>query len=447
MKDVVVVDSPRRAEAFRRAGLTVVKQGDAGPGGVIVNWAAHRVRPPQWQGAFVLNRPEAVELASDRDVRRMLWRYFGLKQSSTRFVSHWYRVHVFDCRIVAIYRGIRRASRRRFQRLPRGGDKELERVGEAAFRALHALRLDFGVVDIARRGDSFVVVDLNLTPPVRGPIAEAYAAAISQFFNRWHQPPKMFLLGADPEFIIQERREKKLVVASRYLPRYGRIGVDSQRIRGTHAARPIVEVRPPPSWDPAALSRSLGVLLRALPRALRRRGLGWYAGSGPLASFPTGGHIHFGGLPLSAGLIRALDSYVALPVLLIEDPERARRRRRKYGSLGEFRRKRWGFEYRTLPSWLVAPRFAEAVISLAKLVGIHWRELRADPFLHPPLVRDFYLCRKADLYEWFDRIWADIQSLPDFQVHAGRIGVIPQLIQHRLRWNEQRDFRREWGVY
>src|SRR5690606_17952603 len=156
-------------------------------------------------------------------------------------------------------------------------------------------------------------------------------------------------------------RSARLVIASRYLSRHGVIGVDDQRLTGSRTARPIAELRPRPENDPSQLVRNMQRLLLRMPRALRRRRYGWYAGSGR-APYHTGGHVHFSGLPLTGPIIRALDTYLALPFLLIENPVKARRRRAKYGRLGEVRRKRWGFEYRTPPSWLVAPRFAEAAL-------------------------------------------------------------------------------------
>lgn len=446
MNVVIAVESPRKAEAFRRERLPVARPSEIATADVIVNWTALRERPPQWQGMFVLNRPEAVALARDATSRKQIWRHFGLEDRMSRLASVWYRVYVFDFRILAVFLGIRRASKRRFRRVRPSNDKELEKVGEAAIRALHALRLDFGAVDIAPRGDVFAVVGLRLRLSSSGKIARAYAEAIKRYMQRWARSPRDFLLGADPEFIIRDRKTRTLVIASRYLSREGRVGLDSQRVRGTRFSRPIVEVRPPPAYEPAELVRSIAQLLRTVPRALRRRNLGWYAGSGPMSAYPIGGHIHFGGLPLTAGLIRAMDAYIALPVLLIEDSSRARRRRSRYGNLGEVRFKKWGFEYRTLPSWLVAPHFAEAVLSLTKLVCSHWRELRLDPFLNPELVSDFYNCRKNNFYLWFDQIWADIQSLPDYAAYAKSLNVFPQLVLDRKRWYEERDFRREWGL-
>lgn len=446
MSGLIIVDSPERARLLSRRNLPVAVDVAKDPVEVIVNWDAQPVRPEQWADAFILNRPEAVALANDSVERRRLWRAFRLEDATRRRFSEWYRVHVFDMRAISVYKGFRKASRRRFKRVL-GRGKEVQKITEAAIRSLYALRLDFGIVDLVPRDDTFAILDLQLSPPVQGKTSIAYAKAIRRFFLRWQQAGTDFLIGADPEFLVCSRGPRKsVVVASQYLSREGALGVDNQRIQGTTSARPIVEVRPPPAREPHVLVRSLRRLLKMMPLPLRRRHLGWYAGSGPVAAYSVGGHIHFSGIPLTAGLLRAMDVYLAIPVLLLEDPVKARRRRRRYGGLGEMRLKKWGFEYRTLPSWLVAPRFAEAVLCLAKLIGWNWQSLSYDPFLEPQLTLDFYECRKASFYEIFDRIWTDLQSLPQYKPYGDVLSLIPNLVHRRLRWKEERDFRLEWGL-
>ena len=66
---------------------------------------------------------------------------------------------------------------------------------------------------------------------------------------------------------------------------------------------------------------------------------------------------------LTSRLLRVLDNYLALPFILIED-QNTKLRRPRYGFLGDFRRKtHGGFEYRTLPSWIVSPRITKGVIA------------------------------------------------------------------------------------
>lgn len=422
---------------------TVAPDGDGAE--IVVNWAG-RTSPDQLPpAACVLNRPYAVRLARDRSIRRMLLQLAGLPLArSTPGV--WYRAHVFDCRVIALYR-CRRAGRRvRLHRVSTSHSKLLQNAGIAAVRAVCALRLDFGVVDLVLRDGGAAIIDVRPNPPGGSRNVRRYARQIRRFARVWSAPAEDFLLGADPEFLVLNRRTSRLVIASRYLRRNGSLGFDSQRLQGSRNSRPIAELRPRPAADPERVVQRIRRLLTRMPAKLRSKRLSWCAGSCPREGYPIGGHVHLSGIPLTAALIRALDLYVALPMLLIEYPRRAVRRRRRYGFLSEVRQKSWGFEYRTLPSWLVGAGYARAVLSLTKLVGRHWRRLRRDPFLDPRVVRAFYACDKEALRPHFEAAWADITSLPDYPRYAPALEGLAEAIRAGRTWNERADFRRAWGI-
>ncbi|HEY8449541.1 MAG TPA: hypothetical protein VIL95_03590 [Bacillota bacterium] len=449
MNWIVIAGAPALAAAFPRSSeLKVATDPAPGVADLIVNGKALTEPDPSWDDAWVLNRPAAVRLATDKQLRRKIWARSGLRTDPPKRALR-YRAHVFDLEILALFYLGRSGRLRPPRRVAPSGSKRLQRVVEAAVRAVYALRLDFGIVDLAvtRNGETVAVTGLSLVPPTRGRLAKVYAAAIGRYWRRWQVSGEDFLLGADPEFVVCDRKRcSRFVIASRHLPRDGPIGLDNQRVRGTRSARVIVEIRPRPAGEPHALLADIRRLLLRMPAPLRRRRLGWFAGSGPLAAFPTGGHVHFSGLPLTSALVRALDAYLALPLLLVEAPARARRRRRRYGYLGEVRRKDWGFEYRTLPSWLVAPGFASAVLSLSKLIGRHWRRLQRDPFLDPEAIEAFYECRKEVLRPHFEGIWNDLRLLPDYHRYAESLAALPSLVNSGLIWGEDRDFRRSWGI-
>jgi hypothetical protein len=102
----------------------------------------------------------------------------------------------------------------------------------------------------------------------------------------------------------------------------------------------------------------------------------------------AGGHIHVGredyndidelecskhefliGKASRVRTIRAMDMYVGLPLLLIDNSEASKLRKRLYGMAGRFRPTSYGVEYRT-PSnyWLSKPELAELVYDLTKFV-------------------------------------------------------------------------------
>ena len=446
MNCLVVVDSRRVARRFRRlAGLPAV----AAPGGdgaeVVVNWAGN-TRPERLPpAACVLNRPQAVQLTQDASTRSLLLGLAGLAVARpTQGV--WYRAHVFDCRVIALFRCRRDGRRVGFQRVSTSHSKLLQNAGLAAVRAVAALRLDFGVVDLVLRDDGPAVIAIHPNPPSGTENVRRYARQIRRFARVWSAPVEDFLIGADPEFVVLKRRTSRLVVASRYLRRHGALGVDSQRLYGSRNSRPIAELRPKPASDPEEVVQRIRQLLSRMPAKLRSKDVSWCAGSCPREGYPIGGHVHLSRLPLTAAFVRALDTYVALPMLLIEYPRRAVRRRRRYGFLSEVREKSWGFEYRTLPSWLVGAGYARAVLSLTKLVGRHWRRLQRDPFLDPQVVRAFYACDKEVLRPLFEGLWADIASLPEYPQYAPALEGLADAIRRGRTWNERADFRRAWGL-
>ncbi|MCZ4142661.1 hypothetical protein BZG17_33240, partial [Escherichia coli] len=123
-------------------------------------------------------------------------------------------------------------------------------------------------------------------------------------------------------------------------------------------------------------------LLRAFgsaSRSITDHTLIWQAGSMPQRGLPLGGHVHFSGITLNGELLRTLDNYLALPLAMLQDP-RGDARRPRYGALGDFRLKsHGGFEYRTLPSFLVSPLVAKGVVGLAGLIASNYRRLRQRP--------------------------------------------------------------------
>ena len=97
----------------------------------------------------------------------------------------------------------------------------------------------------------------------------------------------------------------------------------------------------------------------------------------PFRGHPIGGHIHFSQIQLTTDLLHALDTYLAIPDLLVEGSHRSRRRRRRYGYLGEYRLEgHGGFEYRTLSSWITTIHRAQATLSLAKIIAVEYPRLK-----------------------------------------------------------------------
>jgi hypothetical protein len=173
----------------------------------------------------------------------------------------------------------------------------------------------------------------------------------------------------------------------------------------------------------------------------------WRAGSMPFDQFPVGGHIHFKGVLLSGQLLRALDNYLAVPLLLIEEPTSARRRREKYGFLGDFRLKpHGGFEYRTPASWLVSPEVSRAALCLAKVIASEYHVLARDVFLRAEAQQAFVTANREYFMPHFAALWSDLAATPTFGLYEQGMKVLEEMIQKQETWVEKIDIRKTWGL-
>src|SRR5690606_7883907 len=316
--------------------------------------------------------------------------------------------------------------------------------------ALHALGLDAGRVDVAvlppRDGVMRErVCAVNPAPQWPAMMAEHVAAAVRRRVAG--TPPDRWMLGADPEFAFVDPEDERIIPASRFLDLKGEVGCDAQTVPGRHQEHLLAEVRPRPHNDPRALT---GALYRCLEQAAARCDTGrlaWRAGSLWGRRVGLGGHIHITGGPLSGALLRALDNYLAVPLLLVEAPQRARRRRRRHGFLGDVRFKdHGGFEYRTLSSWLVSPQLARASLCLAAWIVRDSAYLKRDIFLDTSLVEAFYNCDKEAFYAVFDGLVEDLLATPHSQRYMPLVEPLFDLIARRQVWDDRLDLRLAWRL-
>ncbi|WP_052421912.1 putative amidoligase domain-containing protein [Paenibacillus sp. FSL P4-0081] len=333
-----------------------------------------------------------------------------------------------------------------------GGVSEMRGVAGAvrvtAVRALYSLGLDSGEVELrAMGGRRYVVTGITPLMPVPGkPLPEPYRAA-SRELARSHaleQPGRAgLLMGMDPEFLLLRESTGRVVPASRYLPMDGAAGCDAGP-PGTRGVFPVAELRPAPRGEPRALLAQLMSAAREADRLIADRSLRWRAGGMPLRGWALGGHLHFSGVTLCAPLLRALDNYLALPMLLLEDV-RAAARRPRYGLLGDFRRQpHGGFEYRTLPSFLVSPVIAKGAVCLAHLIVSHYEELPLRPLDREKLHAAFYSGDKQPLREAWPPLEAQLRALGGYAAAASYIDPLLRSIAAQQTWDESRDIRGLW---
>jgi hypothetical protein len=359
-----------------------------------------------------------------------------------------YRIHIADMNPISVSALLRG----KFRTITEYTSPRIEKAIRVARRTLYCLGLHFGRVDLGlTETRALKVISISAAPQLTSGLAKLYARAFLAMTNKRLSSksidPDTVVLGADPEFVMYSPSSKRVVFASDFFSKDGLVGYDNQSHYRDRRNHPIVEIRPRPSSSPAQIIHEMREALRlALQKTSRARTV-WLAGSQPLRNCTTGGHIHFTGVPLSYELIRALDNYLAIPCMLIENSKRAAGRRPRYGFLGDIRTKpHGGFEYRTPASWLVAPHFAEAVLYLAKLIAVEHRSLSANLLSTPEAAVDFYKARKERFRPHIARLWADLSRTRYYEVCKDKIGIIKRLIDQRKIWQDRADIKKRWGL-
>ncbi|MBP3963419.1 putative amidoligase domain-containing protein [Paenibacillus lignilyticus] len=253
------------------------------------------------------------------------------------------------------------------------------------------------------------------------------------------------LIGADPEFLLLDG-EGRVVSAARYLEGGHGAGCDAVVVRG-QIRYPIAELRPAPAATPDELARNIRKLLQqAAQRIPSEPPLRWAAGGMPAAGFALGGHIHLSGVSLTGRLLRLLDSYIAFPLAMIESSAE-QSRRPKYGFLGDFRlQPHGGFEYRTLPSWLVSPLAAKAAFALALLCARETNTFSYCPAEEERYVAAYYAGDSEVLRGCMDLLVSSMASTSSYRELAQWIEPLFIAIREGKKWDTEADLRTKWRI-
>ena len=326
-------------------------------------------------------------------------------------------------------------------------EQEIHFAKHLAVRSIYALGLEYGMVTIGAYSPKRLKV-IHVTPvsEQNRHIAEAIKEYEEQEHSELESSP-VILLGADPEFVLRNQAGK-MVMASRFLTRNGKVGYDAARYREEISIPqyPIAELRPTPAEEPGELFRNLYQTMRLAKKKITDPSLEWIAGGMPFAGYPIGGHLHFSGVRLTFSLLRKLDSYLMLPLALIED-QGCRMRRPRYGFLGDFREKpHGGFEYRTLPSWLISPGIAKGVFALAKVIVGHYRTLRYDLSMDMRMQRAYYQGDKEEIAPAVKRMWKELQRLSVYHSYRQDLEPFFQMLFSGQEWLADKDLRIAWKL-
>lgn len=396
---------------------------------------------------YIINNPRAVQnslnfghVAQILDINGILY-----KDSFDERVSKTYKILVFDGSTISIKQRTYGKTSSQTKYLE---EAQCKKIAELAKRAIYVLGLDYGMVKIAvTKSKRIQVTSVDDSPVINEKDRYVLFNQLDNVIKTIKNPQiKEVKMGADPEFMLSNTRTGKMIPASQFFPRDGMVGCDAIRT-SNRQQRPIAELRPKPAYSPLQLLSNLEDALRSANKLAPYRNVKWLAGSRPFNGYSIGGHIHFSNVVLNNHILRALDSYVALPLFLIEDQATAVKRRLKYGFLADYRVKEYGgFEYRTPASWLVSPEIATAVLCLGKIVVSNYLQLNRNCFLSLEAQRAFYEGDQAYLKVVFSDVWSDIQRLEMYNSFKQEIEIISDMVKNDIKWEEKEDIRKTWSI-
>ncbi|MEK4056808.1 hypothetical protein MHB84_24845 [Paenibacillus sp. FSL F4-0087] len=325
-----------------------------------------------------------------------------------------------------------------------------KRIERLATKALYTVGLDHGAVRLEASGKSGCAV-ISIDPrPWKGmtDLSAMYRAGWKQLQSELDEERHLNaapILGMDPEFLLVQMPESKIVPASRFLERTGVAGCDSVTINGRRIY-PVAELRPAPSSEPRELLAHLMRAFAAASRSISDHSLIWQAGGMPQRGLPLGGHVHFSGVTLNGDLLRALDNYLALPLAVLQDP-RGSGRRPRYGALGDFRLKSYGgFEYRTLPSFLVSPLVAKGVVALAGLIARGYHQLHQRPLAKAVIHTAFYEGNREVMQVHIPALLDDLMQMDGYERYERYAAPLISQLRQGKTWDESRDIRKLWNI-
>lgn len=330
-------------------------------------------------------------------------------------------------------------------------DIEVKIINDLAKKAVYSLGLDFGIVNIGKTlEDIWYVLDVDATCEWTSEnCKEAY---INQFvkliceYDALAGSKNEVTIGADIECIIKDKETGTLIFASDFFEQKGAIGADSRSIEGNKEYFPIMEIRPDYSISPIKVFDSIKKILNETTSYINYKNLGIYAGNMPIYNYWVGGHVHFGVKP-NIKLIRALDNYLALPMMMIEKAYSSRKRKTKYGVLGNYRLKfHQGFEYCTIASWIVSPEIAKGVLSLAKVIVQEYFNLHEKFLCSYSDIRAFYLVEKFYFRDRIEKILNNLRNTETFKEYSSVIEPLFEKILLCEEWEEDLDIKEAWNL-
>lgn len=396
---------------------------------------------------YIINNPQAVERSLSLEHTKQILSINGIQfnELSNDLIYKEYKIFIFERSTLFIKQKERGKNGERSQYVE---EEQCKKAVDTAKRVIYLLGLDYGMVRLALSTSKKIhVLSVDNSPILSNGEANLFFAEILRVMDTvTHAGLKEVKMGADPEFMLSNAKNGQMIPASQFFPREGIVGCDSIRMPNRQQ-RPVAELRPSPAYSPLQLLSNLDQAMQTANKLVPYRHVKWLAGSRPFNGYSVGGHIHFSNVDLNNHILRALDTYIGLPLFLIENQATAVKRRNKYGFLADYRPKEYGgFEYRTPGSWLVSPQIAAATLCLAKIVASNYLKLTRNCFLSAEAQRAFYNGNQDYLKILFNDLWADIQKLDMYYDYEDKLRIIYDMIKENRKWEEKEDIRKTWAI-
>ncbi|MEA4925830.1 MAG: hypothetical protein VB084_11025 [Syntrophomonadaceae bacterium] len=398
--------------------------------------------------SYIINTPQAVTRSLSPDHIRQILNINGIQYyndfDNDQFSKN-YEMLIFERSALFIKQKIKGKNGGHSQYIE---EEQCKKIVDVAKRVIYLLGLDYGMVHLGLTPNKKIhVLSVNDSPLLSDIESNSLFAEILRVIDSISQVgSKEIKMGADPEFMLSNAKNGQMIPASQFFPREGIVGCDSIRMPNRQQ-RPVAELRPKPDYSPLQLLSNLSQAMQTANKLVPYRHVKWLAGSRPFNGYSLGGHIHFSNVDLNNHILRALDTYIGLPLFLIENQATAVKRRDKYGFLADYRPKEYGgFEYRTPGSWLVSPQIAAATLCLAKIVASNYLKLTRNCFLSSEAQRAFYSGNQDYLKILFNDVWADIQKLDMYLAYEDKLKIIYDMIKNNRKWEEKEDIRKTWAI-
>jgi len=237
------------------------------------------------------------------------------------------------------------------------------------------------------------------------------------------------VLGSDPEFVLKNKINNKIIYANNLLNYEDILGSDG----------PMAELRPDPAITPKELITNIKNIFKTGISNNNINYLQWLAGcfyKTKYRSYKIGGHIHIG-TPIQIikayqydnltyffyCLNKILDELIGIPLTKLDGITKSIERRKGYGYFGELRTVNSRLEYRTLSgTWLSHPLLAEAVIGTVKAIVNEVYEHIINNKLKNSYIKIPNLKCKDLYYDTFNS-WGDIGLANDMRCTCSTIEV------------------------